>query len=383
MLSIDDPRWHKIGSRLWFGEFDGKKVGVVMATMSNPSFDTFALNVGELNRLKAGKNDGKIDEGLIIAVEVSGTARTHRGEMTLADATVKLNSIAPLNGRFGAFYSLPSASSATSRSDRNQHTGPVTAIIGHWSGLRHHLRLGCRSISLTSFYLIDRRSTMSIEEIKQKELSPEERDVLSEDAARWTRMGAGSHLDDWLAYQPGLGIRRKLAMQVAHVNKPKGRGYNEAFGVLMRSDGLEHMDKHSISALLWLDDQPERMQMLKEIRSGMSPGERARLNSPITAKKRVADAIKARADPPLQVTRASPVAQLKNQITEQANEIAQLEQKLAELDGDDDFAHFDLKKDNADDIAVVIVNSVSEKKAKSIAAGIVAWFDQRSSGGLQ
>jgi hypothetical protein len=29
------------------------------------------------------------------------------------------------------------------------------------------------------------------------------------------------------------------------------------------------------SALLWLDDQPERMETLKEIRDAMSPGERA------------------------------------------------------------------------------------------------------------
>lgn len=224
---------------------------------------------------------------------------------------------------------------------------------------------------------------MSIEEIKQKELSPDERAVLAADSERWTRMGAGSHLDDWLAYQPGLRIRRKLAMQVAHVNKPAGRGYNEAFGLLMRSEGLDHMDKHSISALLWLDDQAERMQMLKDIRASMSPGERARLNSPITAKTRVSDAIKARSDPPLQVARPSPVAQLRAQVAEQERVIAELEQKNANLEHDNGLAHFDLKKDKADDIAVVIVNSVTEKKARAIAAGIIARFDQRPVSGLQ
>ena len=47
MFDIEDPRWHKIGSRLLFGEIDGVKIGVVLATNNNPSFDTFALNVGE------------------------------------------------------------------------------------------------------------------------------------------------------------------------------------------------------------------------------------------------------------------------------------------------------------------------------------------------
>ena len=74
---------------------------------TNPAYETFALNVGELNCLRAGKNDGKIDEALIIAVEVNGTASTYRGEMTLDQATLKLSAIAARSGRFGDFYSLP------------------------------------------------------------------------------------------------------------------------------------------------------------------------------------------------------------------------------------------------------------------------------------
>ena len=42
-------------------------------------------------------------------------------------------------------------------------------------------------------------------------------------------MGAGGHLDDWLAYQPGLMIRRRLAMRLAFTNKPEGKGYVQAF----------------------------------------------------------------------------------------------------------------------------------------------------------
>ena len=37
---------------------------------------------------------------------------------------------------------------------------------------------------------------MQVEAIKQSDLTQSEREVLKEDAARWKRMGAGSHLDD-------------------------------------------------------------------------------------------------------------------------------------------------------------------------------------------
>jgi hypothetical protein len=45
--------------------------------------------------------------------------------------------------------------------------------------------------------------------------------------------------------------------------------------------------KTTITALLWLDDDPERMRILREIRESMTSGERARLNSPISARQRV------------------------------------------------------------------------------------------------
>jgi hypothetical protein len=52
---------------------------------------------------------------------------------------------------------------------------------------------------------------MDIDFILQTELPQEDREVLAEDKERWHRMGAGQHLSDWLAYAPGLRIRRKLA----------------------------------------------------------------------------------------------------------------------------------------------------------------------------
>ncbi len=66
---------------------------------------------------------------------------------------------------------------------------------------------------------------MTIDSIAQTELTASERDVLAQDRERWSRLGAGAHLDDWLSFGPGLMIRRRLAMRIAHTNKPEGRGY--------------------------------------------------------------------------------------------------------------------------------------------------------------
>ena len=215
---------------------------------------------------------------------------------------------------------------------------------------------------------------MQIDDIKQTDLTQSERDVLKEDAARWHKMGAGSHLDDWLAYYPGLAIRRRLAMKIAFVNKPEGKGYAQAFAALMQADDLHTMDKTSISAVLWIGDDPERIRILRQMREAMTPGQRSRLNSPISARQRVEKITKAREEGTEDEVKASPVTLLKEQIMDQAREIMELQTRLAKHDAG---SLFDLKRDKADDIAVAIVNSVSEHKARAIASGITAWFKTR------
>jgi hypothetical protein len=210
---------------------------------------------------------------------------------------------------------------------------------------------------------------MQVEDIKQTDLTQSERDVLKDDATRWRRMGGGGHLDDWLDYQRGLMIRRTLAMKLAHTNRPEGKAYTQAFAQLMKADGLDTMDKTSISAVLWLGDDPERMRVLRELREAMTPGQRSRLNSPISARQRVEQITKAREAGTEETVRSSPVALLKNRITEQARKIAELEQQLAKAT---DGSLFDLKRDSTDDIATAIVSNISESKAKGLAAALTA-----------
>jgi hypothetical protein len=211
---------------------------------------------------------------------------------------------------------------------------------------------------------------MQVEAIKQSDLTQSEREVLKEDAARWKRMGAGSHLDDWLSYFPGLAIRRRLAMRLAFTNKPEGKGYAQAFGELMKADGLlDPAVKTSFTAVLWLGDDPERMKVLRELREAMPPGQRSRLNSPITARQRVEAILQARRHGVEESVKTSPVALLKEAMVEQAREIVELKQKLAKHEQG---SLFDLKHDSADDIASAITGNLSARKAKSLADGILA-----------
>ena len=87
------------------------------------------------------------------------------------------------------------------------------------------------------------------------ELTDAERAVLEADAARWHRMGSGAHLEDWLHFQEGLAIRRRLAMRLSNSNAPKGKRYNETFAKLLAQDGFDHNDKavkQAFTALLSL-----------------------------------------------------------------------------------------------------------------------------------
>jgi hypothetical protein len=213
---------------------------------------------------------------------------------------------------------------------------------------------------------------MSIEDIKRTELTASEREVLEEDRKRWKRMGAGAHLDEWLAYAPGLAIRRHLAMKMAYTNRPVGKGYNKHYYDLLVDDGFDVEDKRlmsSLTAVQWLNEDAERINILREIREQMSLGERSRLNSPISAQQRVLAVYKAREGGTEERLKTSPVAVLKNKLVEQTRHIAHLEEQLAAAEHRDG-SLFDIKHDKPEDIGPTIVANVSETKARAIAKAI-------------
>jgi hypothetical protein len=208
--------------------------------------------------------------------------------------------------------------------------------------------------------------------VMQSDLAEREQSVLAEDKERWAGMTNSAHLNDWLAFAPGLSIRRQRAMRIANTNKPEGRQYAGAFHELLRRDGLDTMSSASISAVLWLSDRPERMQMLRQILEEISPGERARLNSPITARQRVDSRLKA---PGMEMRRKSSTAGFKERLAEKDRTIAELQAKLGKRDG----SLFDLTHDTPKDIGGAIVRNVTAGKAKAISDAINTHLKQRSS----
>jgi hypothetical protein len=211
---------------------------------------------------------------------------------------------------------------------------------------------------------------MSIEDIKRNELSPEEQAILVEDKERWARMGVGNHLDDWLAYQPGLMIRRRMAMKLAYTPKPEGSKYNKAFKIILEADGLHELGGTAITSLLWLAEDPFRMETLAKLRAGMTPGERARLNAPITARQKVEKALKGDDEEDQKEKKLTPLAKANASIADLEEQVVDLNKKLAKHD---EGSLFDLKNDSAEDIALVIVNSVSEHKVKALIAALTVW----------
>ena len=129
----------------------------------------------------------------------------------------------------------------------------------------------------------------------------------------------------------------------------------------------------ALTAVLWLGDDPERVRVLRELREAMTPGERSRLNSPISARQRVHRIMTTRehgGDEEASI-RESPVALLKKRVVELARENDQLKRK-AESDG----SRFDLNDTPAPEIADVIIRVCSEHKAseiqRHIALGVAA-----------
>jgi hypothetical protein len=252
---------------------------------------------------------------------------------------------------------------------------------------------------------------MTVEEIKQSELklTANEHEVLKRDEERWQRIGDGAHLNEWLEFYPGLEIRRRIAMRLNHANKPKGNGYGATLHRLyveagfiapvranepdqVRRDRARTMT--TLAAVLWLNEDAERITILRESLAAMTPGERSRLNSPISARQRVELALKARtaskaaegAAENAEETAAKEStkealerlkrenAELHRQMLDKADEIATL--KVKEQAG----WLVDLRNTHARDIAWTIISNMPRHKWNDLKVETDNAYDRRSAG---
>jgi hypothetical protein len=179
---------------------------------------------------------------------------------------------------------------------------------------------------------------MSTKSALRADLDAEDRKTLAEDRKRMERLGKGSQLDDWLAFGPGLLIRRRLAKNIAglaETDPAKGHRYSRAFKEQMEMDGLydrttkSDVMKSTFTAVLWFYDdeklEERRREILEEIRRNMTPGQRARFNSPISAQQRVLDELRTRGIAPAKKPRAPKPA---NDLDRANARIVELEEEL-------------------------------------------------------
>jgi hypothetical protein len=212
------------------------------------------------------------------------------------------------------------------------------------------------------------RVNMSIETLEQTELTEQDREHLKQSSALWKQMRSGKHLDDWLSLLPDLQNGRRLAMRYAGVNKPEGRGYAEGFsGFLAR--WFPDLDKTSISCLLWLGEEPRRLEMLAELRATMTVSQRVKLGSPITARQKVEARLKVSDDPSPQKKRMSPTARLEELLREKDEENAELKRQVIAGDGG---SLFDWNRDDVASIARILYENGTPSKAVKLADAIMA-----------
>jgi len=179
---------------------------------------------------------------------------------------------------------------------------------------------------------------MSTKSALRADLGAEDRKTLAEDRKRMDRLGKGSQLDDWLAFGPGLLIRRRLAKNIAglaETDPAKGHRYSRAFKQQMEMDGLydrttkSDVMKSTFTAVLWFYDdeklEERRREILEEIRRNMTPGQRARFNSPISAQQRVLDELRTLGLAPAKKPRAPKPA---NDLDQANARIVELEEEL-------------------------------------------------------
>jgi hypothetical protein len=185
-------------------------------------------------------------------------------------------------------------------------------------------------------------------------LAPRQQEIVDKAEQAAKKLGAGSHLQDWLDVAEGLVELRRIAMLRSSSNEPAGKKYAAAMSALLTAHpGLRALgQKDVVSKAIWLVDGEDRRQALAAIRQRMTPGQLARFNSPTTAYQRVKaeleNAVKIAAaedesngddgravvEAPAKVVKLTPTQLLQARIAELENDNLQLKGRLAALDNE-------------------------------------------------
>ena len=200
----------------------------------------------------------------------------------------------------------------------------------------------------------------------QQQMTDEDRAKFDRGAKLLEELQRGKHFDDyWVPIGEGVLAVRRTVMTVLRLKKPAGGYYNNAFGLLVARTPYSHMHKVTRSNLLFCMDH---LATVMEMRVGWEPMERVKVAHPDTMAKRLREYIKQRDNPEAAETvrrNVSPMGLLREKYEDALHDNAALTAKLKAIEQRDG-SLFDLKRDEAEDIAQAIVANVTEYKANKI-----------------
>jgi hypothetical protein len=104
-------------------------------------------------------------------------------------------------------------------------------------------------------------------------------DVYREGREALQRISTGRDWSDWQKVGVALVAGRAEAMRTANTNMPRGRGYNQAFGDVLKREHLDRIDSATRYQLLQI---AENLPEIEEWRETLHPTQRLKLNHPST-----------------------------------------------------------------------------------------------------
>jgi hypothetical protein len=104
-------------------------------------------------------------------------------------------------------------------------------------------------------------------------------DVYREGREALDQLSTARNWSDWQKVEVALAAGRAEAMRSANTNRPKGKTYNQAFGVVLEREwfGTDRLDSATRNQLLRI---AEHLPAIEEWRATLTPAQRLRLNHP-------------------------------------------------------------------------------------------------------
>jgi hypothetical protein len=198
-------------------------------------------------------------------------------------------------------------------------------------------------------------------------MTPEDRVKFERGAELLGRLQEGRGFDDfWVPIGEGVLAVRRTVMEALRLRKVRGSGsgyYRDAFNRMVDKTPYARLKKTEVSNLLFC---MEHLADIVEMRAGWTPTERTKVIHPDSMAKRLRDFLN-RAPGEVPRRNASPMALLKDRNEQLTRTNLDLAERVAALEASEDGGSlFDLARDRAEDIAKVIVASVSYNKARAI-----------------